>query len=46
MRKLTPLLFLLTVLCSCDPGYAVFVLNNSPEDKEIEVVEQSRKHRE
>jgi hypothetical protein len=40
MRKLTTLLFLLTVLCSCDPGYAVFVLNNSPQDKEIAVVEQ------
>jgi hypothetical protein len=40
MRKLTTLLFLLPVLCSCDPGYAVFVLNNSPEAKEIKVVEQ------
>lgn len=40
MRQLIIVFFSLTIFTSCDPGYAVYLLNNSSQDKNVKVVER------
>jgi hypothetical protein len=42
MRRLVGLCCILSIFSSCDPGHAVYLINNSSEDKEVKIVEKER----